>query len=203
MSVDVGRTIHAEAVVRNAGPACAGSFRVDFYSDLDDSPEPGDEGDFYEMVDTLASGDSVSVIFDISSPSAGMWRSWLMIDTDGMGPEYNCDNNTAGPYAITWTSPGGVVPDQSKLQEISPNPFSDETEIVYDLDRHTAAEISIYDLGGRRLKIWKLPAAGPGRFMLTWPGTTDDGRQVSSGVYFLRFRVDGVVEQGEKIIRIR
>jgi len=203
MSADVGRTIHAAAVVRNDGPAGAGSFRVDFYSDLDDSPEWGAEGDFYEMVDTLASGDSISVTFDLSSPAAGMWRSWLMIDTYGTVPEYNRENNTAGPYAITWTSPGGIVPDQSKISSLSPNPFGEEMEIVYDLDRHTAAEISIYDLGGRRLKIWKLPAAGPGRFMITWPGTTDDGRQVSSGVYFLRFRVDGVVEQGEKLIRIR
>ena len=66
-----------------------------------------------------------------------------------------------------------------------------------------AAEISIYDISGRRLKIWKLPSAGPGRFYLTWPGTDDNGRQLSSGVYFLRFRVDGVVEQGRKIVRIR
>jgi hypothetical protein len=44
---------------------------------------------------------------------------------------------------------------------------------------------------------------GPGRFTLTWNGTTDEGRQVSSGVYFLRFRVSGVVEQSEKIVRIR
>ena len=85
-----------------------------------------------------------------------MWRSWLMIDTDSQVPEYNRENNTSGPWAIRWTGPGGVVPERSKLREISPNPFSDETEIVYDLDRRTAAEISIYDLTGRRLKIWKL-----------------------------------------------
>ena len=203
MTADAGRTIHVAAVVRNVGPAGAGSFRIDFYSDLDDPPVPGDEGDFYETVDTLASGDSTSVAFDLSSPVAGMWRSWLMIDTDGQVPEYNRDNNTAGPYTITWTSPGGIVPGRSKLREVRPNPFGDETEIVYDLDRRTAAEISIYDLAGRCLKIWKLPALGPGRFTVTWDGTTDEGRPVSSGVYFLRFRVDGVVEQSEKIVRIR
>ncbi len=203
MSADAGRTIHVAAVVRNGGPAGAGPFRVDYYSDLDDSPAPGTEGDLFAAVDTLASGDSSSVTFDISSPVSGMWRSWLMIDPDGQVPEYNLDNNTAGPYPVTWTAPGGVVPDQSKLSSVSPNPFSDETEIVYDLDRYTAAELSIFDLAGRRLAIWNLPPAGPGRFIITWKGTTGDGRQVSSGVYFLRFKVDGVVEQGEKIIRIR
>jgi len=203
MSADAGRTIHVAAAVRNDGPAGAGPFRVDFYSDLDDPPSPGTEGDFCETVDTLASGDSTSVTFDVSSPVTGMWRSWLMIDTDSQVPEYNRENNMSGPWAIMWTSPGGVVPDRSKFREVRPNPFGDETEIVYDLDRRTAAEISIYDLTGRHLKTWKLPPAGPGRFVITWSGDTGEGRQVSSGVYFLRFKVDGVVEQSEKIVRIR
>ena len=203
MSAEAGRTIHASAMVRNDGPAGAGAFRVDFYSDLDDPPSPGTEGNLYETVDSLPPGDSTAVFFDISSLSAGMWRSWLMIDTDQRVPEYNRDNNTAGPCIIMWTNPGGVAPDRSKLREISPNPFGDETRIVYDLDRRTAAEISIFDLAGRQLRTWKLPAMGPGRFTLIWNGTTDEGREVSSGVYFLRFRVNGVVEQSEKIVRLR
>lgn len=203
MTADAGRTIHVSATVRNDGPAGAGLFMVDYYHDLDDQPEPGMAGAYYQPVDTLAPGDSTFLSFDISSPSVGTWRSWLMIDTDGRIPEYNLDNNTAGPYTITWTSPGGIVPEQSKIREVSPNPFSDETEIVYDLDRRSEARITIYDVTGRLLKVWKLPAAGPGRFMITWSGTTDDGRQVSSGVYFLRFKVEGAVEQSEKLVRIR
>jgi hypothetical protein len=198
-----GRTVRAAATVRNAGPAGAGRFRVDFYSDLDDPPAPGDEGDLSGMVDTLPSGDSTRVMFDVSSPVAGMWRSWLLIDTSGLVTEYNRDNNTAGPFIVSWTNQGGVTPERSGLRKVGPNPFAGETEIVYDLDRHTAAEISIYDLVGRRLKIWELPPAGPGRFIITWPGTTDEGRQISSGVYFIRFKVDGVVEQSEKVVRIR
>ena len=161
LAADAGRAIHAAATVRNDGPAGAGAFRVDFYSDLDDSPAQGDEGDWYQEIDTLASGDSTSVIFDISSPSAGMWRSWLMIDTYGAVPEYNLDNNEAGPYTIAWTTPGGFVPEQSRLREISPNPFSDETEIVYDLDRRTAAEITIYDLTGQAPDVLAVPAGWP------------------------------------------
>jgi hypothetical protein len=203
MSSDAGRTIHVTAAVRNGGPAGAGTFRVDYYADDDDPPVPGDEGEWHVTVDTLASGDSTAVDFDVSSQAAGMWRSWLMIDTGGLVPEYNRDNNTAGPYAITWNTPGGVLPEQSRLRSVTPNPFGNETEIVYDLDRYAAAEISIYDIGGRLLKIWKLPAAGPGRFSLLWQGTTDEGRQLSSGVYFLRFRVSGVVEQSVKIVRVR
>ena len=102
------------------------------------------------------SGDSTAVFFDISSPVAGMWRSWLMIDPDGRVPEYNIDNNTAGPYSVTWTSPGGIVPDRSGLRAVSPNPFGDETEIIYDLDRRTAAELAIYDLTGRGLMTGKV-----------------------------------------------
>jgi hypothetical protein len=203
MTADAGRTINAMAVVRNGGPAGAGPFRVDYYSDLDDPPEPGAEGDLYASVDTLAPGDSASVGFDISSPVAGMWRSWLVIDPGGTVPEYNRDNNTSGPWTVTWTSTGETVPGSSRLREISPNPFNDETEIIYDLDRYTAAEIRIFDIAGRHLKIWKLPPAGPGRFVISWPGVTDEGRQLSSGVYFIRFKVDGVAEQSEKIIRIR
>jgi hypothetical protein len=203
MTGEVGSTIHVTAVVRNTGPAGAGLFRVSYYHDFDDPPDPGAGATWFQPVDTLASGDSVSLDYEIGSSSTGMWRSWMRIDPDEMVPEYNTDNNLAGPYLVTWTNPGGVLPESSVLRDVSPNPFGEETEIVYDLDRRTPAEVTIYDVGGRQLKIWKLPSMGPGRFTLTWDGTTDEGRPVASGVYFLRFKVDGVAEQAAKIVRVR
>jgi parallel beta-helix repeat protein len=198
-----GKTIRAEATVRNGGPSGAGPFRVDFYRDLDVPPAWSTEGDLHASIDTLAPGDSTEVVFDVTSARAGSWRSWLLLDTWQQVTEYNRDNNLSGPHPILWTYPGGVAPERSALREVSPNPFDDETGIVIDLDRRAPSEVAIYDLAGRQLKIWKLPPMGPGRFTLTWEGTTDEGRPVASGVYFLRFKVDGVVEEGRKIVRVR
>ena len=190
-----GGTVRAGAVVRNEGPAGAGRFRVDFYEDLEDPPVPGMDGDLSAVVDTIAPGDSARVEFELSSGSAGTWRSWLLIDPAGDVPEYDGSDNTAGPFTITWVNPGGEAPEATGLSSVSPNPFEGSTEIVYDLDRPAAALVAVYDATGRRLKVWKLPPAGPGRFHLTWRGTTDDGKEVSPGVYFVRFVVEGVVEQ--------
>lgn len=66
-----------------------------------------------------------------------------------------------------------------------PNPFNPETTIALEGSLREPARVTIYDVGGRRVReLW----AGvlQGEKTLAWDGRNDAGRAVSSGAYFVR-----------------
>jgi hypothetical protein len=72
-----------------------------------------------------------------------------------------------------------------------PNPFNPTTHIVFSLERDGPVTIAIYDIAGRRVRSLmdgKMTSAG--RYTITWDGLDDQGRNVSSGVYFCRFQAE-------------
>ncbi|MCF7920784.1 MAG: CapA family protein [Candidatus Cloacimonetes bacterium] len=73
-----------------------------------------------------------------------------------------------------------------------PNPFNPETHISFTLNTPASdARINIYNIRGQLVK--KLPvdvSRGNGLYSVTWQGTNEADRQVSSGVYFYRLLVD-------------
>ncbi len=75
---------------------------------------------------------------------------------------------------------------------ISPNPFSKLTNISFEVDSRQKSVVSIkmYDISGRLVKFFdSLPSAlGPMR--VTWDGTDNSGRHVSSGTYIVRVTTD-------------
>ncbi len=78
----------------------------------------------------------------------------------------------------------------------SPNPFNPRTEIHFSLARPASPRLEIFDLKGRRVRTLlsgaELP---PGHHAVTWLGRDDEGREAASGVYMLRLRADGVVQE--------
>jgi hypothetical protein len=78
------------------------------------------------------------------------------------------------------------------LHEPMPNPFAGSVRIAFDLPRGGDASLRIYDVSGRRVRTLiesRLPAQI--RHDLTWDGTDQDGRPVSTGIYFVRLEADG------------
>ncbi len=72
-----------------------------------------------------------------------------------------------------------------------PNPFNPKTNINFSLPQAQAAQISIYNLKGQLVKKLldaNLPA---GKNMITWDGTDDNGKTVSSGIYSYRLQSGG------------
>jgi len=57
--------------------------------------------------------------------------------------------------------------------------------------RGGAAEISLIDLSGRRVRTLERGTLEAGRQVLTWDGRDDAGRTVPNGVYFLTTRAGG------------
>ena len=52
-------------------------------------------------------------------------------------------------------------------------------------------DISVYDVSGRKVRSLVNGFTAPGRHQLSWDGRSDEGVQVTPGVYFLRAFVGG------------
>ncbi len=88
-------------------------------------------------------------------------------------------------------------PDEFKLYQNYPNPFTNQTTIMYDIPSLMVnivdVEINIYNTLGKLVRTIDEGDKGAGQHTTIWDGKNDDGENVSSGVYFyqLRSKVDG------------
>ena len=83
------------------------------------------------------------------------------------------------------------IPSTSSLDAVYPNPFNPKTEIRFNLSSPGRASLVIYDLVGRRVRLLAGGDHHAGTFTKEWYGTDDSGREVSSGVYFVRLEALG------------
>jgi hypothetical protein len=83
--------------------------------------------------------------------------------------------------------PKGVAPSgQFILQQNTPNPFTEQTSIGYQLSSATNLSLSIYNIAGQLVRTLVDAHQDAGFYNVIWSGLDDQGRHVSSGVYFCR-----------------
>lgn len=82
--------------------------------------------------------------------------------------------------------------DSLELFQAWPNPFNASTTLRLRMpagDERGPAVLTIYDVLGRQIRTFELPAAGSrGTAQVTWNGTDEGGATVNSGVYFAVYR---------------
>jgi FlgD Ig-like domain/Cohesin domain len=69
-----------------------------------------------------------------------------------------------------------------------PNPFNPQTSIRFYLPESVDTSVYIYDQSGRRVRTLVDNTAMAGEIDLVWNGTNDDGKPVSSGVYYYQVK---------------
>jgi len=75
------------------------------------------------------------------------------------------------------------------LQMPRPNPFASSTEIEFVLERPGLANVSVYDVGGRRVATLVNESYPAGAHGVSWAGRDNDGGSLPSGMYFVRLQV--------------
>jgi beta-N-acetylhexosaminidase len=70
---------------------------------------------------------------------------------------------------------------------IYPNPFNLSTTIEVNIGKAGPAEMEIYDLQGRRIRYHRYAWMEAGRHIITF-----DAKNLSSGLYFVKFEIDGL-----------
>lgn len=79
-------------------------------------------------------------------------------------------------------------PDEFKLYQNYPNPFSSQTTFQYDVAEATSVKIYIYNTLGQLVKTIDRGDNGIGTHTVEWDGKNEDGDTLSSGVYFYQLR---------------
>jgi hypothetical protein len=67
-----------------------------------------------------------------------------------------------------------------------PNPFSDETAILFELARPLQTQVTIHAVDGRRLRTLWDGVSGPGPRMIWWDGRDAGGHALPAGTYWAR-----------------
>jgi len=94
-----------------------------------------------------------------------------------------------------FTTPTGIEEDATKsrmfsIGRISPNPFKNLTTIRYSVDQKQKVEFAIYDVSGRKVIQLLNRILLPGNYSLTWDGKDNQGKNLGSGIYFIRCKRD-------------
>ncbi len=73
-----------------------------------------------------------------------------------------------------------------------PNPFNPSTKIILNSqEKIENAQVSIFDIKGRCVKTWDFKSSYEKEISLEWDGKTEDNKNCSSGVYFIKAQVNG------------
>jgi hypothetical protein len=91
-----------------------------------------------------------------------------------------------------------ITPAVFTLSQNAPNPFNPVTTIPFSLKTASDASLSIYNVQGQLVKTLVSGHHTVGQHTAVWNGTTNNGRQVASGVYFYRL----VTDQGTRVRRM-
>jgi len=78
------------------------------------------------------------------------------------------------------------------LLPAAPNPFNPHTQIRYSLAQAGRVKLAVYDLRGRLVRRLLDEEVAAGSHTLDWSGRDDRGRNLASGIYFLRFVAGGL-----------
>ncbi len=87
--------------VENSGEFESGSFRVDWFYNEEETPQIGDVGDHFWVIDNIPGGENIILTGYVSYDSAVEAQNYFIVDTDNTVSETDENNNIDGPYTIT------------------------------------------------------------------------------------------------------
>ncbi len=86
------------------------------------------------------------------------------------------------------------------LAQNYPNPFGSSTVIEFRLDTPGRADLTVFDVAGRKVKSLVSGRTGEGLHVVQWDGRDDAGRSVRPGVYFYTLEVNSTTTTRRMIL---
>jgi subtilisin-like proprotein convertase family protein len=94
------------------------------------------------------------------------------------------------------------IPKTFAIHQNFPNPFSQKTEINYQLPEECNVELAIYNIIGERVKTLTDENQSPGYYNMHWSGKDYREEKVPAGTYFLIFKA-GKFQDHKKIVKLQ
>ena len=83
-----------------------------------------------------------------------------------------------------------IFTDKYILSQNYPNPFNPETTISFSIPQNGKVDISIYNIKGQKIKTLADGNLRIGHHKVIWNGKNENGKLVSSGIYFYKMETD-------------
>ncbi len=83
-----------------------------------------------------------------------------------------------------------TIPQSFELKNNFPNPFNASTTISFTISTEGYVNLEIYDIQGRKVCQLLDEYLGAGNHSIIWNGLSDNGNQVSSGIYLYRLTLN-------------
>lgn len=93
-----------------------------------------------------------------------------------------------------------ILPPSGFVLSTYPNPFAGQVNIRYNLQKASGVKLQIYNLRGQLLKTLISDQQSKGEQLAVWEGYDDAGRQLASGIYFLRASIDGKPQRPQRLV---
>ena len=127
---------------------------------------------------------------------ASYWYMLEQVDTDGatelFGPvQVSISTDVAGAETAL---------DQYRLYSNFPNPFNPVTLIRYNLPVAGYAELTVFDMTGRRIQSLVSGHQSAGQHVVRWDGTDHQGNPVSSGVYIYSLQTGNEIKSRKMML---
>ena len=94
------------------------------------------------------------------------------------------------------------VLDSWQILSAYPNPFNSSLRISYYALKTGEVKLRVYDILGRRVSEVRHVVSAPGYWSMGWDGRDSDGKEIASGIYFLRLETNTMSEI-KKVVLIR
>jgi hypothetical protein len=130
-----GEEVDILITMKNEGMADAGPFRVDWYADLTAPPSPGQPGDRWEEVPSLAAGEIYVMNASYIYSSSGTYTTGAQVDTEQVVDEWREDNN------VLWSVPLLVGVCRCDLTQDGSCNFFDWNLFISDWGRTDCSEL--------------------------------------------------------------
>jgi hypothetical protein len=147
----------------------------------------------------------------IGYATEGGHQGWLCAEEDawtkvegatGLAIEPVLIPATPGMVLMNLQAPVSLVNQAPVLHAAHPNPFNPQIVLEYTLPAAQQVELSIFDVGGRLVRRLETGVRSAGTHSVTWQGDDEQGRRLSSGMYFARF-VAGTVDQTQRLVLVK
>jgi hypothetical protein len=92
------------------------------------------------------------------------------------------------------------LPTTYSLSQNYPNPFNPNTEIKFDILVRSHVTLIVYNVLGQKVTTLVDKEMLPGSYVADWNSTSDNGKEVTSGVYFYKLEADDFIQTKKMLL---
>jgi type IX secretion system substrate protein len=154
----------------------------------------------FEVIDTYIENDDLvgagtttkktNYLYWDTSVKPGVSYAYVLQDVDQGG--HICESE---PVIVAIPESNAIKTDEFVFSASYPNPFNPAFVVPFELFKSTIVDIKLYDVSGRLITVVADREFAPGTYNLMV-----NGSDLSSGVYLLRTRVEGIVNTQKMLL---